>query len=131
MATPSKLSYEVFVSDPIPFSDTDKAPNGDRRMFQPISSTLIFGVRDAVLVGARVVKALNTLLAAVLVSNPVQGGGRRVIFTSSDDLDASAAVAALCERLGFYPIDLGRISHGGRLQHFDGPLSGQNLVRMD
>jgi glyoxylase-like metal-dependent hydrolase (beta-lactamase superfamily II) len=50
MATPSKLSYEVFISDPIPFSDTDKAPNGDRRMFQPISSTLIFGVRDAVLV---------------------------------------------------------------------------------
>ena len=43
MATPSKLSYEVFISDPIPFSDTDKAPNGDRRMFQPISSTLIQG----------------------------------------------------------------------------------------
>jgi 8-hydroxy-5-deazaflavin:NADPH oxidoreductase len=81
--------------------------------------------------GARVVKAFNTLLATVLASNPVQGGGRRVIFTSSDDVDASAAVAALCERLGFYPIDLGRISQGGRLQHFGGPLSGQNLVRMD
>ena len=79
--------------------------------------------------GARVVKAFNTLVAAVLASNPVQGGGRRVIFTSSDDADASADVAAVCERLGFYPIDLGRISQGGRLQHFGGPLSGQNLVR--
>jgi glyoxylase-like metal-dependent hydrolase (beta-lactamase superfamily II) len=50
MATPGKLSYQVFVSDPIPFSDTETAPNGDRRMFQPISSTLISGDRDAVLV---------------------------------------------------------------------------------
>jgi 8-hydroxy-5-deazaflavin:NADPH oxidoreductase len=81
--------------------------------------------------GARVVKAFNTLLAAVLASNPVQGGGRRVIFTSSDDVDAGAAVADLCVRLGFYPIDLGGISQGGRLQHLGGPLSGKNLVRMD
>jgi glyoxylase-like metal-dependent hydrolase (beta-lactamase superfamily II) len=50
MATPSKLSYEIFISEPIPFSDTDRAPNGDRRMFQPISSTLIAGATDAVLV---------------------------------------------------------------------------------
>src|SRR5262245_15430865 len=34
--------------------------------------------------GARVVKAFNTLFAAVLAGDPVQGGGRRVIFTSSD-----------------------------------------------
>ena len=81
--------------------------------------------------GAPVVKAFNTLSAGILASNPVQDGGRRVIFTSSDDADASAAVAGLCKRLGFYPIDLGPISQGGRLQHFGGPLSGQNLVRMD
>jgi 8-hydroxy-5-deazaflavin:NADPH oxidoreductase len=81
--------------------------------------------------GARVVKAFNTLSAGVLASDPIQGGGRRVSFTSSDHADASAAVAALCKRLGFYPIDLGPISQGGRLQHFGGPLAGQNLVRMD
>lgn len=80
--------------------------------------------------GARVVKAFNTLVAAVLASDPVQGNGRRVIFTSSDDVDASASVSALCEQLGFYPISLGRMSQGGRLQHFGGPLSGQNLVRL-
>jgi 8-hydroxy-5-deazaflavin:NADPH oxidoreductase len=81
--------------------------------------------------GARVVKAFNTLSAGVLASDSIQDRGRRVIFTSSDDADARAAVAALCKRLGFYPIDLGAISEGGRLQHFGGPLSGQNLVRMD
>ncbi len=81
--------------------------------------------------GARVVKAFNTLMASILASNPAEAGGRRVIFTSSDDVDASAAVSALCERLGFYPMNLGRISEGGRLQQFGGPLSAQNLVRMD
>jgi hypothetical protein len=25
MATPSRLSYDVFISEPIPFSDSDKA----------------------------------------------------------------------------------------------------------
>src|SRR5262249_13578225 len=81
--------------------------------------------------GALLVKAFNRLPAAALASDPAQGDGRRVIFTSSDDADASAAVGALCERLGFYPISLGRISEGGRLQEFGGPLSAQNLVRMD
>jgi 8-hydroxy-5-deazaflavin:NADPH oxidoreductase len=78
--------------------------------------------------GARLVKAFNTLLAAVLADNPFQGNGRRVIFMSSDDVDAAAAVAVLCEQLDFYPINLGRISEGGRLQQFGGPLSAQNLV---
>jgi len=49
MTTSSKLSYQVFINDPVPFSGTDRAPNGDRRMFQPLSSTLITGERDAVL----------------------------------------------------------------------------------
>src|ERR671918_845636 len=80
--------------------------------------------------GARVVKAFNTLPAAVLASNPVQDGGRRVVFVSSDDVDAAATVAALCERLGFYPINLGRISQGGRPQHFGSALPGQNLVKI-
>jgi glyoxylase-like metal-dependent hydrolase (beta-lactamase superfamily II) len=50
VTTRDKVSYQVFISEPIPFSDTDRAPNGDRRMFQPISSTLIVGATDAVLV---------------------------------------------------------------------------------
>ncbi|MFI5706722.1 MBL fold metallo-hydrolase [Kribbella sp. NPDC051620] len=44
------LSYEVFISDPIPQNVAELVPNGDRRMFSPLSTTLIFGERDAVLV---------------------------------------------------------------------------------
>jgi predicted dinucleotide-binding enzyme len=81
--------------------------------------------------GARVVKAFNTLAAAALASNPAEAGGLRVIFISSDDADAIATVSALCERLGFHPINLGRISECGRLQQFGGPFSTQNLIRID
>ena len=81
--------------------------------------------------GARVVKAFNTLAAAALASNPAEADGRRVIFMSSDDADAIATVSALCERLGFYPINLGRISECGSLQQFGGPFSTQNLIRID
>jgi glyoxylase-like metal-dependent hydrolase (beta-lactamase superfamily II) len=46
----SQLSYEVFVSDPIPLNTDERAPNGDRQMMSPISTTLIVGEREAVLV---------------------------------------------------------------------------------
>jgi len=50
MATLSKLSCEVFSSDPIPFSDTDQAPNGDRRMFQrPAADHFPDGARQAMI----------------------------------------------------------------------------------
>jgi 8-hydroxy-5-deazaflavin:NADPH oxidoreductase len=42
--------------------------------------------------GARVVKAANTLVAAVLGSDPHEAGGQRVIFLSGDDVDAKAEV---------------------------------------
>jgi glyoxylase-like metal-dependent hydrolase (beta-lactamase superfamily II) len=44
------LSYQVFISEPVPFDTADTDPNGYRRLFSPISSTLIFGDTDAVLV---------------------------------------------------------------------------------
>jgi len=44
------LSYRVLVLDPIPFADTEKTPEGDARMFQPIAVTLITGETDGVLV---------------------------------------------------------------------------------
>jgi len=81
--------------------------------------------------GARVVKAFNTMYAATLASNPEVGRGRRVVFVSSDDASASDTVAALCTQLCFHPINLGRISEGGRLQQFGGPFQGQNLVRFE
>jgi predicted dinucleotide-binding enzyme len=72
---------------------------------------------------ARVVKAANTLAAAVLASDPHEAGGQRVIFLSGDDDDAKAEVGAVFEGAGFFVIDLGHLIDGG-------PLAGVNLVRL-
>jgi predicted dinucleotide-binding enzyme len=79
--------------------------------------------------GARVVKAFDTMFAAVLAEDPVQNRGHRVVFMSGNDEGANQEVAALVERLGFAPVILGGLSGGGRLQEFGAPLVGLNLVR--
>jgi hypothetical protein len=80
--------------------------------------------------GARVVKAANTLAAAVLGSDPQEAGGRRVIFLSGDDVDAKAEVISLFEDAGFFTIDLGALITGGAMQQLGAPLAGVNLVRL-
>jgi 8-hydroxy-5-deazaflavin:NADPH oxidoreductase len=80
--------------------------------------------------GARVVKAANTLGAAVLGADPHEAGGRRVIFLSGDDVDAKSEVAALFEEAGFSVIDLRGLRDGGEMQQVHGPLAGVNLVRL-
>lgn len=50
MTAATRLQYELHISDPIPFSSPETAPNGERQMFQYIATTLISGERDAVLV---------------------------------------------------------------------------------
>jgi predicted dinucleotide-binding enzyme len=79
--------------------------------------------------GARVVKAFNTLFAAVLAQDPVENGGHRVVFMSGDDDGANKEVARLVEQLGFAPVVLGPIAEGGRLQQFGAPLAGLNLLQ--
>jgi len=79
---------------------------------------------------AAVVKAANTLTAALLASDPDEAGGKRVIFLSGDDADAKAAVVALFDAAGFSPLDLGGLSAGGRMQQVGGPLAGVNLIRL-
>jgi 8-hydroxy-5-deazaflavin:NADPH oxidoreductase len=79
---------------------------------------------------ARVVKAGNTMGAAVLASDPHQAGGQRVIFVSGDDAGAKSDVVALFDRAGFFVIDLGGLREGGQMQQFGGPLSGHNLIRL-
>jgi predicted dinucleotide-binding enzyme len=76
----------------------------------------------------RVVKAFNTLPAAVLAADPAASGGRRVLFLSGDDSSANGEVSALIEKLGFAPIGLGKLADGGRLQEFGSPLAVKNLV---
>lgn len=82
------------------------------------------------LTGARVVKAFNTLPAAVLANDPLTNGGRRMLFVSGDDAPAKHEVAQLIDRLGFVAIDLGDFEMGRRLQQFPGgPLAGINVVQ--
>src|SRR5437867_10431450 len=91
------------------------------------SSEVVTGL----LPGARIVKAFNTLLAAVLASDPHQAGGKRVVFLSGDDAAAKSSVGQLIERLGFAGIDLGSLAMGGKLQQFPGgPLPALNLIRL-
>jgi predicted dinucleotide-binding enzyme len=80
--------------------------------------------------GVQVVKAFNTLPAAILAAEPAEGHGRRVIFVSGNDVEANAEVASLVEKLGFAPIVLGKLAEGGLLQQYGGPLMVQNLVKM-
>jgi hypothetical protein len=57
------------------------------------------------------------------------------VFVSSDDAAASASVAALVERLGFAPIELGTIGEGGLLVQAQGRTWGrlifQDLAKFD
>jgi 8-hydroxy-5-deazaflavin:NADPH oxidoreductase len=81
-------------------------------------------------VGARLVKAANTLSAEVLASDPHQTSGQRVIFLSGDDPDAKLAVTTLFQDAGFFPVDLGSLATGGELQQIHHPLAGLNLIRL-
>ncbi|CAM5218724.1 hypothetical protein CDEF62S_02880 [Castellaniella defragrans] len=85
--------------------------------------------------GARLVKGFNHLAAAVLAQDPAVHGGRRVVFLASDDDGAVAPVAALAERLGFAPINLGALAEGGALVHARdkiwGPLIFQDLFKKE
>jgi predicted dinucleotide-binding enzyme len=80
--------------------------------------------------GARVVKAANTLVAAMLASDPHEADGRRVIFLCGDDDEAKSEVTKVFDDAGFFVIDLGDLTTGGRLQQVGGPLAGVNLLRL-
>jgi predicted dinucleotide-binding enzyme len=80
--------------------------------------------------GARLVKAANSVAADVLAADPRDAGGRRVLFVSGDDAEAKGAVEELFDAAGFFPIDLGDLVGGGRMQQWGGALGGHNLVRI-
>jgi predicted dinucleotide-binding enzyme len=81
--------------------------------------------------GARVVKAGNTLLAAVLARDPQVAGGHRVLFVCGDDADSKSTVTRVLGELGFATVDLGTLAGGARLQQFPGgPLATLDLVKL-
>ena len=85
--------------------------------------------------GASLVKAFNHLPAQILAEDPDVGGGRRVVFFSSDDHNAANKVAKLVERLGFAPVWLGKLTEGGLLVQARGntwaPLIFQDLFKKE
>jgi hypothetical protein len=126
----------------VPWASVPKALDGLRWNGQiVIDATNDFDARDldgrtssevvADLVGnVPVVKAANTLVAALLGADPREAGGQRVLFLSGDDLDAKAEVSALFQDAGFFTIDLGDLITGGQMQQVGAPLAGANLVRL-
>jgi predicted dinucleotide-binding enzyme len=58
----------------------------------------------------------------------------KVVFVSSNDADASATVAKVATRLGFAPIELGRLDQGGVPLHAlngePGGLMFQNVEKL-
>lgn len=80
--------------------------------------------------GAKLVKAFNHLPASVLAQgSKTSQGGRRVVFIASDDDAASASVSTLVDKLGFAPIELGRIGEGGLLIQARGRTWGQLIFQ--
>lgn len=79
--------------------------------------------------GAKLVKGFNHLVAAVLDQDPAVHGGRRVVFLASDDDGAAAEIGTLAEKLGFAPINLGKLSEGGLLLHARGNNWGHLIFR--
>lgn len=101
-------------------------------LFKPaeLNGRLSSEVFSTLVPGARVVKAFNHLLAALLESDPNAEGGKRVAFYSGDVASAKAEVSALIDKLGFFGIDLGSLAVGGKLAQFPGgPLPALNLVK--
>jgi len=77
--------------------------------------------------GARVVKALNTMIVSNLEAEPIVNGARRVAFISADDDGAKGQVEVLLAGFGYSVIDLGNLRDGGLIQQAGGPLAGRNL----
>lgn len=80
--------------------------------------------------GAKLVKAFNQLPMKGLVAPVAIPDGRRVVFVSSDDAAASAAIAKLVTDPGYAPIELGKIAEGGRLIQARNALTFQNLIKV-
>lgn len=74
--------------------------------------------------GAKLVKGFNHLLAGTLATDPTVEGGHRVVFLASDDEVAAARVADLAKRLGFAPVNLGKLEEGGALVQARGRVWG-------
>ncbi|MEW1777400.1 MBL fold metallo-hydrolase [Streptomyces sp. NPDC086777] len=97
MPASSPLAYDVFVADPIAQNVTDLVPNGDRRMFSPLSVTLVHGEQDAVLVDPPL-----TSVQAEAVGDWVEATGKNLthVFATHGHGDHWFTAGVLAERFG-------------------------------
>lgn len=84
----------------------------------------------ALMPGARVVKAFNTLFSSIVVQDPRRADGNLVVVLAGDDAEAKATVSTFVESMGFAPIDIGDLRTGRLMQVGGGPLVGQHLVKL-
>jgi glyoxylase-like metal-dependent hydrolase (beta-lactamase superfamily II) len=89
------LTYQTYISEPIPVNTTELVPNGDRRMFSPMTSTLISGDRDAVLVDPPM-----TIDQTAAVGDWIEASGKRLthIYLTHGHGDHWFGTAPLLER---------------------------------
>jgi glyoxylase-like metal-dependent hydrolase (beta-lactamase superfamily II) len=97
MSSDSILSYDVFVSDPVPMDLPGLLPNGEPHLFQPLSTTLIYGDHDAVLAEAPL-----TVEQGEAVGDWVAASGKNLthIFASHAHGDHWFTAGMLADRFG-------------------------------
>jgi glyoxylase-like metal-dependent hydrolase (beta-lactamase superfamily II) len=76
--SPAQLSYDVFVSDGPVWAGDERMPDGTQAVWSPLSSTLIFGAHDALLVDPPFTR---TQIQAV--GDWVERSGRRLAYIYS------------------------------------------------
>ncbi len=91
MSTSNTLSYDVFVSDPIPLSVNGLLPNGEPHRFSPLSTTLIHGKTDAVLVDPPL-----TIDQAQAVGAWVAASGKKLTLAIQNEKGRQVSPAAAC-----------------------------------
>ncbi|MBD0256597.1 MAG: NADPH-dependent F420 reductase [Cytophagales bacterium] len=96
--------------------------------YQDLGERTSSAIVAAQLPGARVVKAFNSLFGEWIEADPVQPAGKRVVFVSSDDIEAKSTVQSLISSIGFATVDLGGLIEGGKMQQAGKPLAGLNLL---
>lgn len=82
----------------------------------------------ALMPGARVVKAFNTLTMRVVAQNP---SSRIVVFLAGDDADAKSTVSTFVDSMEFAPVDIGGEREGRLMQFATGPLNSLEVVKID
>jgi predicted dinucleotide-binding enzyme len=81
-------------------------------------TTTVSELLQAHLPGAKVVKAVNNIMAGDLTTDGAPAGtpNRRALPIAGDDADAKATVATLLDEFGFDTVDAGPLAEGWRYQ---------------